>query len=166
MSTTKRNGNKWTIQETLSLQREYELLEWTVQEIAAKHERSVNAILFKLLAENFVSSWNDARGFNLKQHAAAMLGQDAATDDDEDEDECECDDVNDDDYVEDELNFEADDEDEDDEYVDDDTSDAEEPWNLKDSITEISNLVKMMFDTMVAAKDNSRTQRALRGGVN
>ena len=55
MSTIKRNGNKWTIQETLSLQREYELLEWTVQEIAAKHERSVNAILFKLLAEEFVA---------------------------------------------------------------------------------------------------------------
>lgn len=164
MSTTKRNGNKWTIQETLSLQREYELLEWTVQEIAAKHERSVNAILFKLLAENFVASWNDARGFNLKQHAATMLGQDAANDDDDDGDGC--DDVNDGDYVEDELDFEADGESEDDEYVDDNTSDAEEPWNLKESITELSALVKMMFETMVTAKDDSRTQRALRGGVN
>jgi hypothetical protein len=148
MSTTKRNGNKWTIRETLSLQREYELLEWTVQEIAAKHERSVNAILFKLLAENFIASWNDARGFDLNKHVAAMLCQD------------------DDDDIEDELNFEADDEDEDDEdYVDDNTSDDDddEPWNLKDSITEISNLVKMMFETMVAAKNDSRTQRALRG---
>ena len=30
----KRAGNKWTINETLQLQREYELLEWTIQQIA------------------------------------------------------------------------------------------------------------------------------------
>ena len=47
---TTRHGNKWTVNELLSLQREYELLEWSVQEIAEKHKRTVEAILFKILA--------------------------------------------------------------------------------------------------------------------
>ena len=58
-----RRGNKWTINEVLSLQREYELLELSVQEIAERHKRSVTAILCKLEAEGFISSWDDARGY-------------------------------------------------------------------------------------------------------
>lgn len=60
----KRNGNKWTINELLALQREYELLEWGVQQIADKHKRSVEAILFKLESEGFISCWENARGHN------------------------------------------------------------------------------------------------------
>ena len=43
-----RNGNKWTVNELLSLQREYELLELDIQQIALKHKRTVRAILFRL----------------------------------------------------------------------------------------------------------------------
>lgn len=56
MSTTHRNGNKWTIPEILSLQREFELLELSISEIAIKHQRTERAILFKLKAEGFYSS--------------------------------------------------------------------------------------------------------------
>ena len=62
--TYKRSGFKWSVNELLSLQREYELLEWTVQQIAEKHERSVEAILFCLESEGFISSWNTARVYN------------------------------------------------------------------------------------------------------
>ena len=41
MSNHKRCGNKWTVNELLSLQREYELLEWNIQKIALKHSRSI-----------------------------------------------------------------------------------------------------------------------------
>ena len=68
MITINRNGNKWTINEILSLQREYELLEWSVQQIAEKHQRSIIAILFKLHSEGFIDSWNDARGFDMKAY--------------------------------------------------------------------------------------------------
>lgn len=68
MSTNKRHGNKWTINEILSLQREYELLEWSVYEIAEKHERTVIAIMSKLQKENFITSWNEARGFNIEEY--------------------------------------------------------------------------------------------------
>jgi hypothetical protein len=61
--TCNRFGNKWTINEGLSLQREYELLEMNVEEIALKHERSVMAIVYKLKAEGFINFIQDARGF-------------------------------------------------------------------------------------------------------
>jgi len=51
MNANMRNGNRWTVNELLSLQREYELLEWTVQQIAAKHQRTERAILFRLESE-------------------------------------------------------------------------------------------------------------------
>jgi hypothetical protein len=60
--TSKRSNFKWSINEILSLQREYELLELTVQEIAVKHERSVNAIVSKLENEGFIDSRTNARG--------------------------------------------------------------------------------------------------------
>lgn len=65
MSTQNRNFTKWTIPEILQLQREYELLEWTIQEIALKHQRSEKAIHFKLLSEGFIGSWMEARGYEL-----------------------------------------------------------------------------------------------------
>jgi hypothetical protein len=49
-----RNGYKWNVNELLNLQREYELLELTVQEIALLHKRSTSAILYKLEAESFI----------------------------------------------------------------------------------------------------------------
>ena len=58
-----RHNFKWNINELLSLQREYELLEMTIQEIANKHERSIEAILFRLQKEGFIETWIDARGY-------------------------------------------------------------------------------------------------------
>jgi hypothetical protein len=65
MNTFKRRGNKWSVNELLQLQREYELLEWTVQEIANKHQRSVTSILYRLEDEGFINSWSEARGYQM-----------------------------------------------------------------------------------------------------
>jgi hypothetical protein len=59
----KRANNKWTTVETLALQREYELLEMSVYDISAKHERSVQGILYRLKSEGFIESFDDARGY-------------------------------------------------------------------------------------------------------
>ena len=59
-----RFGFKWTVNEILALQREHELLEWSIQDIAAKHGRTERAILCKLETEGFISSWCDAKGYN------------------------------------------------------------------------------------------------------
>lgn len=53
MSTYSRNGFKWSINEILSLQREFELLGLSIDEIAQKHKRTPNAIMFKLDQEGF-----------------------------------------------------------------------------------------------------------------
>jgi len=87
MNSYKRIGNKWTVNELLSLQREYELLEWTVQEIADKHERSVNAILYRLESEGFIDSWKDARGFDMESYEANGNSDVAYNDNNEDEDD-------------------------------------------------------------------------------
>ena len=63
MSNYKRSGKKWSVNELLTLQREYELLELDVQQISSRHERSVEAILSKLESVGFISTWNDARGY-------------------------------------------------------------------------------------------------------
>ena len=77
MTTYRRSGFKWTVNELISLQREYELLEWTVQQIAEKHERSVEAILFRLEEEEFIDSWNTARGYNQIDYQNAIEGGDS-----------------------------------------------------------------------------------------
>ena len=59
----RRNGFKWNVNEILSLQREYELLELTIQEIALKHDRTIEAILYKLYNENIIDEWHVARGY-------------------------------------------------------------------------------------------------------
>lgn len=58
-----RHNFKWNVNELLSLQREYELLEMTIQDIANKHERSIDAVLFRLQKEGFIETWIDARGY-------------------------------------------------------------------------------------------------------
>jgi hypothetical protein len=54
MSDTRRSGFRWTINEILTLQREYELLELPIHEIADRHERSFFSILNKLKSEEFI----------------------------------------------------------------------------------------------------------------
>ena len=63
MKTLNRYGKKWSINEGLSLQREYELLELTVQDIALIHRRSVKSIVYKLEQEGVIYDKNFARGY-------------------------------------------------------------------------------------------------------
>ena len=46
----------WTIPELLQLQREYELLQMSIDTIALKHGRSAQGILCRLKSEGFISS--------------------------------------------------------------------------------------------------------------
>jgi len=49
----KRTCKKWNINEILSLQREFELLQMSIDDIAKKHKRTPNAIMYKLHQEGF-----------------------------------------------------------------------------------------------------------------
>lgn len=54
MTNTKRAGFRWTINEILTLQREYELLNLPISEIADRHGRTFFSILSKLKSEEFI----------------------------------------------------------------------------------------------------------------
>lgn len=58
-----RNYFKWNINELLRLEREYELLELNVNEIAKLHQRTASAIAMKLQSEGIISNYKIARGF-------------------------------------------------------------------------------------------------------
>lgn len=155
MSTNKRHGNKWTINEVLSLQREYELLEWSVYEIAEKHERTVMAIMSKLQKENIIESWNEARGFNIDEYQEdnynLQNGTNYVYNDDEEYEY---------DYTEDVY----DDEDNEDDEVNKEEIEIENNvrrimnrlWSLQTSIGEIGSIVKQLF--IFAAKPKEEQQ--------
>jgi TATA-binding protein-associated factor Taf7 len=173
MNTNKRNGNSWTVNELLSLQREYELLEWNIQQIAEKHQRTERAILFRLESEGIITSWNAARGFDIESYKASIeedvvtedcdCNEESCVDDDVDEeqedDEVEdqdcCDD--DEDYVADE---EEDEEDEDEEDEEDDVSEVEKlserVWSLETAVTDIKDMVQHLFNNLVSSNQKKR----------
>ena len=178
MNSNKRNGNRWTVNELLSLQREYELLEWTIQQIAVKHQRTERAILFRLESEGFITSWNDARGFDMESYKASIEGNvvtedcvcneescveddDDEDDEDEDEEDQECCD-NDSEYVGDEEDEEE--EEDEDEEEEEDVSEVEKlsdrVWSLETAVTDIKDMVQHLFNNMVSS--NQKKLKPLR----
>ena len=124
-----RSGNKWTVNEVLSLQREYELLELSIQEIATRHSRSVEAILYKLEAEDLIEHWCNARGFHTDNYIS--FNQDN--------------DDNDEEY-------------EDDDLSDDESEDEDEIVNLTrrvNNLEDIVNEVRNMVTNFLVTQNNS-----------
>jgi hypothetical protein len=158
MNSYKRSGNRWTVSELISLQREYELLEWTVGQIAEKHQRSVEAILFRLESEGFISSWNNARGFNTEKYQNIISENVEFSIEEQDDDTV----LDEDCAAEDSEYFdEGVDEEDDDMSIDDDESDVdkltERVWKLETSVTEINSMMKQMFDSWVSDKSKNRS---------
>ena len=153
MTTNMRYGNRWTVNEILALQREYELLEWSVQQIAEKHRRSVRAILCKLEVEGFIASWDEARGFNGEDCMTEETPQtDVLNTENNDYESTNIDSEN---IVQqnDELTIT------DDINADEQVSNlTERVWNLETSVSEISSMVKQMFDVMVAKKSSKKNR--------
>jgi hypothetical protein len=131
--TTTRHGNKWTTTEILTLQREYELLELSIPEIAIRHKRSITSILCKLECEGFTENCNDETPNSFHIYIPGEAEGCAAID------LCaeECSDCDDDVASEvDKL--------------------TERVWNLETSVTDIKGMVKSMFDTLVQKKQQPK----------
>lgn len=140
MQTYKRNGNKWSVNELLKLQREYELLELSIQDIAVKHQRTVQSILYKLEAEGFIESWNEARGIH------EWRSENKYDDDIEDIGEQ---------LTQNNTEFASNESTEIDDL-------SERVWSLETSVGEIRTMVKQMFDKMVETKSNTKKRTKLR----
>ena len=149
----RRQGNKWTINELISLQREYELLELTVQEIAGRHQRSETAILYKLESEGLIESWNSARGFVSEDYQNSVSSNKEQV---EVEECCGGDDDEEYQFVE---------EAESDDDISDDESEVEKlterVWSLETSVGEISSMVKNIY-SMLSVKQSNKKRKPLR----
>lgn len=158
----RRQGNKWTINELISLQREYELLELTVQEISANHQRSETAILYKLESEGLIDSWNSARGFVSEdyQNSVSFISKGVVDYEEDVEDEKEV--GGDDDDEEYQLDEDAESLDD----ISDDESEveklAERVWSLETSVSEISSMVKNIFGLLSDKKSSNKKRKPLR----
>jgi len=144
-----RHNFKWSINELLSLQREYELLEMTIQDIASKHERSVDAILYRLQKEGMIETWIDARGYQEYSktfpYLVGSLDSNVNTYDyGEDVDVTDDDNVNDNDSdYEDEE--EESDVSEDEEDNDDISNLSERVWDLETAVNDIKGMINTLL---------------------
>jgi hypothetical protein len=100
-----RNGYKWSVNEVLSLQREFELLGMSIDLIAERHGRTANAIMYKLDQEKFAdynvlySNYYNLKLSESKSKMKQIIQEDKEDDDDdtyideeeEDESDPECD---------------------------------------------------------------------------
>ena len=150
MTDCKRSGKRWTTSEILNLQREYELLNLSVQEISQKHQRSVDSILFKLHAEGLTESLYEANGYTSSKKRAVIA-----------EDEKDDDTDSSSDYEEQEDNIS--------EYSESSTSMecnldnlSERVWSLETSVGEINSMVKQMFEKMSLDKKSKKKLTPLR----
>jgi hypothetical protein len=164
MTLYSRNGFKWSVNEILSLQREFELLGWDVDTIAHKHSRTPNAIMHKLDQEGFAdfnvlySNYHDLNSpipvdnTNNLYFQDYIDGDDEDDEDDEDNEDAIANNVNDSDYDSDYDNDDDDNDDDDDdsEYLDnDDTSNlSERVYLLEESISEIRDMLKTMMSSI------------------
>jgi hypothetical protein len=81
-----RHNYKWTINELLSLHREYELLRLPIQLIASKHKRTTQAIIHKLIEEELFYINDDGDYSSDNSSANDDLYDDEQEDDEEEED--------------------------------------------------------------------------------
>lgn len=135
-----RTGNKWTVNEILSLQREFELLGWDIDQIAKKHARTANAIMYKLDKEGFADYNVLYSNYHTKipvSRTAKVVALEPSLEDDVSEDEIE--DKHDEDYVD---NGEDDDDDEEDEEDDDPLS--KRVSKLESGIDEIKTMLRAL----------------------
>jgi hypothetical protein len=136
MIENRRHGNRWTINETLALQREYELLGWDVQQIANKHQRSVTSINYKLESEGLVSSWAEVNGFDAKKYQDSL---DASTTNANDNEEFQIVD-----------NVCCDDEESEIETL------TKRIWSLETNVDAISSMVKNIYSILSDKKNSKR----------
>ena len=155
MSLPYRHNFRWNVNELLSLHREYELLEMTIQDIADKHQRSVDAILYKLQQEGFIETWIDARGYqeyskNFEFVVGSLdtavnaydYGEDVIDNVTEEKDS---------DY-EDEKDSDYEDEDEDYENVTDISTLSQRVWSLETAVSDIKGMISTLLTRFTTSK--------------
>jgi len=156
-----RSGFKWTVNEILSLQREFELQGLTIDEIALKHKRTPNAIMYKLDQEGFAdynvlySNYHDLNSrIPVQKQSNLSLNYDYESEIDDDDDGGDDDD--DEEYVD---NPDSGDEEEDDEDEDDDDYKQDKFDNLSQRVYNLETVVyeiQIMLEQLMSKKSPSK----------
>ena len=142
-----RSGFKWTVNETLALQREFELLRWNVDQIATKHKRTPNAIMYKLDQEGFADYnvlYSNYHNLNSQIPVRRNPNEDNSVSEIDDED---------DEYTQEDADADADadayddDDLEEDEDEDEDNNLANRVYGLEESIKEIKDAIQNMMNS-------------------
>ena len=148
----RRANAKWTVNECLRLEREFDLLKLSVEDIALLHQRSNYAIMYKLDSEG-IADFNDLYEQTYPNEASNESESEVSDDDDEESYQDDTQELNDNDS-------EASKEDEDD---DDESEDGEyDRFDLKHQVRtltkQLSNLTAIVYKSLI--KD-SRTSNVL-----
>jgi hypothetical protein len=142
----RRAGFKWTVNECLKLEREYDLLKMSLDDIALLHERSVDAIMYKLDKEGIA---------DYTQLYIETYGDDC--DDDSDNDDA-CSENSDEEYEEDCQEENSDDEEE----VDEEEEEVDEydSYNLKQQVDiltkQLANLTAIVYKSLSWGKSEKK----------
>ena len=86
MPTAKRFRNRWTINECIQLEREFELLQLSIDEIAKRHQRTPCAIISRLAYEG-LADYNVLYNDYYKLNAEIPIINQAAQDEEEQDDD-------------------------------------------------------------------------------
>jgi hypothetical protein len=86
MNIPDRHRFRWSINEVLALHREYDLLGLSINEIALRHKRKPDAIVYKLITENIICE-NDEDDFNEDEFVTDHLYTEEEDDEEEDDEE-------------------------------------------------------------------------------
>jgi len=158
-----RAGFKWSVNETLSLQREFELLGMTIDEIALKHKRTPNAIMYKLDQEGFADYnvlYSNYHDLNSRMPSSRTktnnisLNYDYGTEVDDSELDDDNDD-NDEDYVDNSDDEDDDDDDDDDDYKQDKMDNlSQRVYNLETVVYEIQIAINQLMKQQSGSKQS------------
>jgi hypothetical protein len=146
-NSTKRFGKRWTINECIQLEREFELLHLSIDEIAKRHQRTPNAIMFKLNEEGLADynvSYSNYHNLNSTMPVTKYEFQD-------EEDEIQEDDDNSSDY-----------QDEEEEVADDSTASSEydeEPANhdLKQRVLALEEKITQLTELIISERSSKKS---------
>ena len=140
----RRANARWTVNECLRLEREFDLLKLSIEEIAALHGRSNNAIMYKLDAEG-IADYNDV--FQNRQQKL------------KDEEQVEAS-VS--EYEEEQEDEEQEDDEQEDEKQEDEEQDSEEydRYNIRQQINyltkQVANLTAIVYNAFTTKNNSNR----------
>jgi hypothetical protein len=151
-----RRGNRWTVNECLQLQREFELLNLSIDEIADRHKRTPSAIMNKLDREGLAdynvlySNYHDLNSHIPTQTTNKYVPDEHDADDDDDDEDDEESEQEDQDYI-------PEDEEEDEEENPWDAEEEEDDDDIKAHVMRLEKQVMALTEMFMKQTKNHKS---------